>query len=75
MYYKLLQLNDQWKRKKSDSTLWQNPPTPTEKSNKQREQHKTPPKTIADRLKTVSRGNDSHPTGVVKPVTGSQPSH
>ena len=24
--------------------------------------------TIADRLKTVSWGNDSHPTGVVKPV-------
>ena len=26
--------------------------------------------TIADRLKTVSFGNDSHPTGVVKPVNG-----
>ena len=24
--------------------------------------------TIADRLRTVSWGNDSHPTGVVKPV-------
>ena len=26
--------------------------------------------TIADWLKTVIRGNDSHPTGVVKPVYG-----
>ena len=25
---------------------------------------------IADRLRTVSWGNDSHPTGVVKPVNG-----
>ena len=28
--------------------------------------------TIADRLRTVSRDNDSHPTGVVKPVYGIQ---
>ena len=26
--------------------------------------------TFADRLRTVSLGNDSHPTGVVKPVYG-----
>ena len=26
--------------------------------------------TIADQLRTVSRGNDSHPTCVVKPVDG-----
>ena len=26
--------------------------------------------TIADRLGTISWGNDSHPTGVVKPVYG-----
>ena len=26
--------------------------------------------TIADRLRTVNWGNDSHPTGVVKPVNG-----
>ena len=50
-------------------------PTPTEKSKKQRDNTKTPPKTsiyttIADRLRTVSWGNDSHPTGVVKPVNG-----
>ena len=31
--------------------------------------------TIAERLRTVSWGNDSHPTGVVKPVYGTQPSH
>ena len=28
--------------------------------------------TIADRLRTVSLGNDGHPTGVVKPVNGIQ---
>ena len=31
--------------------------------------------TIADRLRTVSYGNDNHPTGVVKPVNKIQPSH
>ena len=31
--------------------------------------------TIADRHRTVSWSNDSHSTGVVKPVYGSQPSH
>ena len=30
---------------------------------------------IADRLRMVSLANDSHPTGVDKPFTGSQPSH
>ena len=46
-------------------------PTPTEKSKKRRDNTKTATKnfdytTIADRLRTVSWGNDSHPTGVVK---------
>ena len=54
-------------------------PTPTEKSKKQsdnKKHHKTfDYTTIADRLKTVNSANDSHPTGVVKPFTGSQPSH
>ena len=46
-------------------------PTPTEKSKKQRDNTKTPPKSsITQRLRTVSWGNDSHPTGVVKPVYG-----
>ena len=50
-------------------------PTPTEKSKKQRTNTKTPQKiiddtTTADRLRTVSWGNDSHSTGVVKPVNG-----
>ena len=50
-------------------------PTPTEKSQKQRDNTKTSPKnfdykTIADRLSTVSWGNDSHHTGMVKPVYG-----
>ena len=48
-------------------------PTPTEKLKKATWQHKNATKnfdyrTIADRPKTVSWGNDSHPTGVVKPV-------
>ena len=52
-------------------------PTPTEKSKKQRDNTKNATKnfdytTIADRLRTVSCGNDSHQTGVVKPVYGIQ---
>ena len=48
-------------------------PTPAEKSKKQRNNTKTPPKTsITQRLRTdlgtVSLSNDSHPTDVVKPV-------
>ena len=50
-------------------------PTPTEKFKKQRDNTKTPPKTlITQRLRTdLGRsvgGNDSYPTGVVKPVYG-----
>ena len=49
-------------------------PTPTEKSKKQSDNTKTPPKydytTAADRIKTVTWVNDSLPTGVVKPVYG-----
>ena len=49
--------------------------TPTEKFKKQRDNTKNATKnfdytTIADRLRTVSWGNDSHPAGVVKPVYG-----
>ena len=48
-------------------------PTPIEKLKKQRENTKNVTKifdykTIADRLRTVSWSNNSHPTGVVKPV-------
>ena len=60
--------------------IWLSPMTKAhtrrEKSKKQRDNTKTPPTknfdytTIADRLRTVSWGNDSHPTGVVKPVYG-----
>ena len=59
--------------------IWLSPmtkaPTPTEKSKKQRDNTKNATKnfdytTIADRLRTVSWGNDSHPTGVVKPLYG-----
>ena len=50
-------------------------PTPTEKFKKQWQQkhHNTfDYTTTADRLRTVNSGNDSHPTGVVKPVYGIQ---
>ena len=52
-----------------------NAPTPPKKSKKQRDNTKNATKyfdytTIADRLRTVSWDNDSHPTGVVKPVYG-----
>ena len=51
--------------------------TPPRKIQKATWQHKTATKnfdytTIADRLRTVSWGNNSHPTGVVKPVNGIQ---
>ena len=60
--------------------IWLGPttkaPTPTEKSKAQCDNTRTPPKTsittIADRHRTVSWGNESHPTGVVKPVYGFQ---
>ena len=50
-------------------------PAPTEKIQKATRQHKNATKnfdytTIADRFRTVSWGNDSYPTGVVKPVFG-----
>ena len=68
VYYK-------WKRKRSNPVLWQKTLIPTEKSKKQRDNTKNATKnfdftTIADRLMTVSWGNDSRPTGVVKPVNG-----
>ena len=62
------------KRKRSDSVLWQSPYT-HRKIQKATWQHKNATKnfyytTIADRLRTVSWGNDSHPTPVVKPDYG-----
>ena len=73
----LTRLN-QWEKEKREE-IWHSPitkaPTPTEKSKKATRQHKNATKnfdytTIADRLRTVSFGNDKHPTGVVKPVYG-----
>ena len=60
------------KRRRSDSVLWQNPYT-HRIIQKATWQHKNATKnfdytTIADRLRTVSWSNSSHPTGVVKPV-------
>ena len=62
------------KRKISDSVQWQKP-LYLQKIQKAMRQHKNVTKnfdysTIANRLRTVSWGNDSHPTGVVKPVNG-----
>ena len=50
-------------------------PTPTEKSKKQRDNNKKRQQNfdytkMADGLRTVSWSNNSHPTGVVKPVYG-----
>ena len=51
-----------------------NAPTPTENSKKQSEKQKCHQtfdyRTTADRLRTVSWNNDSHPTGLIKPVYG-----
>ena len=61
-----------------------NAPTPTEMSKGQRQSDNTNNATkkfdytaIMNRLRTVSWSNYmySHPTGVVKPCTGAQPSH
>ena len=76
-----LTLLDIWFRSmlREKEEIWLSPMTealtPTEKSKKQRDNTKNATKnfdytTIADRLRTVSWGNDSHPAGVVKPVYG-----
>ena len=66
---------NKWQEKKEEIWLssMTKAPTPTEKSNKERDNTKNATKnfdysTIADRLRTVSWGKNSHPTGVVKPV-------
>ena len=62
---------EQWMLQKKKKEIWLSPmtkaPTPTEKSKSTKNFDYT---TIADRLWTVNWGNDSHPTGVVKPVYG-----
>ena len=64
----------QRKRKGSDSVLWQKPlhPLKNPKSNvtTQKMYQNFDYTTITDRLRTVSWGNDSDPTGVVKTVYG-----
>ena len=68
-----------WQFSREKEEIWLSPMTealtPTEKSKKQRDNTKNATKnfdytTIADRLRTVSWGNDSHSAGVVKPVYG-----
>ena len=66
------QQKDHMQREKED--LWQKPYT-HRKIQKATWQHKNATKnfdytTIADRLRTVSWGNDSNPTGVIKAVYG-----
>ena len=62
-------------RNRSDSVLWQKSQN-QQKNPKCNVTKQTTPKqnfdytSIADRLRTVSWGNDSHPTGVVNPVYG-----
>ena len=60
------------KRKRSDSVVWQKPlhlqTNPKRNVTTQKRRQKFDYTTIADRHRTVSWGNDSHPTGVVKPV-------
>ena len=72
-------LQNEVMEQEKNEEIWLSPmkktSTPIEKSKKQRDNTKTPPKnfdytTIADRLRTVSRGNDSHTNGVVIPVNG-----
>ena len=65
------------KKKRSDSVLWQKPLQKNQKRNvtTQKRHQNFDYTTIADRLRTVSWGNDIHPTGVIKTVTGSPPSH
>ena len=65
----------QRKQKSSDSVLWQKPYTSGIKKNNVK--HKNATKmfdysALEDQLSTVSWSNDSHPTGVVKPVNGIQ---
>ena len=64
---------------KSDSVLWQKPQhrqnNPKSTVTTQNRHQNFDYTSIADRLKTVSWGNDSHQTGVVKLVYGIQPSH
>ena len=60
------------KRKRSDSVLWRKPlrpqRNPTSNATTHKRLHKLRLHNIADRLVTVSCSNDSHPTGVIKPV-------
>ena len=67
--------------KEKKEEIWRSPmtkaPTPTEKIKKATWQHKNATKifaftTIADLLRTVSWGSDSHPADVIKPVYGIQ---
>ena len=64
------------KKKTSDSVIRQKP-LHQQKNKKATGQHKKATDhfdytTIADRLRTASWSNDTHPTGVVKPVYGIQ---
>ena len=68
------------KRKRSDPVLWQKPPTPTEQSKKQRDNIKTPPKTLITELLRTDLGRSVGVTAVTQLMwlnrfTSAQPSH
>ena len=72
-----------YERKEKKREIWFSPmtknPMPTENS-KTKGHAKNATKnfdytTIADRLRTVSWSNNSHPTGILNRFTGTQPSH
>ena len=56
------------KRKRSDLVLWQKPPTPTEQSKKQRDNIKTPPKTLITQLLRTDLGRSVGVTAVTQLV-------
>ena len=58
------------KRRISDPVLWQKAPAPTEKSRRQRDNTKTQQKIRLTHTDRLSLSDDSHQTGVVKPVNG-----
>ena len=74
-------INNMRKRKRSDSVLWQETPTPTtETSKKQRDNMKTPPKTLITQLLQTDLGRSVGVTAVTQLVwlnrfMSPQPSH
>ena len=74
--YKDISYHAKWKRKRSNSVQWQKPihrqksPKSNVTTTRKNATKNLDYRTIADRLRTFSWGNDSHPTGGVYPVYG-----